>query len=77
MLQNVTGQEVNYELFKNDFDTNPQIKSIVDRFDGRGVTIKTKKEAGEPQSIPGEKSTGSSVNSSAKRAAAATLKRVG
>jgi len=76
MLQNVTGQEINYELFKNDFDTNPQLKSIVDRFDGRGVTIKTKKQAGEPQSIPGEKS-GSSVKSSAKRAAAATLKRVG
>lgn len=76
MLQNVTGQEINYELFKNDFDTNPQLKSIVDRFDGRGVTIKTKKQAGEPQSIPGEKSS-SSVKSSAKRAAAATLKRVG
>lgn len=76
MLQNVTGQEVDYDLFKNQFDTTPQLKSLVKRFDGQGIIIKTKKEAGELDSIPGEKSTGS-VDSSAKRAAAATLKRVG
>lgn len=76
MLQNVTGQEVDYDLFKTQFDTNPQLKSLVDRFDGHGITIKTKKQAGEPQSVPGEKSTGN-VEASAKRAAAATLNRVG
>ena len=75
MAQNVTGQNLDYDSFKAQFDTNPQLKSIVDRFDDNGITIKTKNKA-EPESIPGQKKT-SSIEASAKRAAAKTLKQPG
>ena len=44
MMQNVSGQEIDYDLFKRQFDANPQLKTLVDRFDGKGITIKTKEK---------------------------------
>lgn len=44
MLQNISGQEMDYDLFKIEFDKNPGIKNLVDRFDGNGVVIKTKEK---------------------------------
>lgn len=44
MMQNVTGQKIDYDLFKRQFDTNPSVKNLVNRFDGMGVEIKTKEK---------------------------------
>ena len=44
MMQNVTGQKIDYDLFKRQFDTNPSIKNLVTRFDGMGIEIKTKEK---------------------------------
>lgn len=44
MMQNISGQEVDYDLFKAEFDANPALKKLVDRFDGQGVLIKTKEK---------------------------------
>lgn len=44
MYQNTSGQSLDYETFKSEFDTNPQIKNLVDRFDGKGIVLKTKEK---------------------------------
>jgi hypothetical protein len=44
MMQNINGQEIDYDLFKMQFDSNPQIKNLVNRFDGQGIEIKTKEK---------------------------------
>ena len=44
MMRNVSGQEIDYDSFKAEFDANPQIKNLVDRFDSRGIVIKTKEK---------------------------------
>lgn len=44
MMQNVTGQKIDYDLFKKMFDTNPRVKNLVNRFDGMGIEIKTKEK---------------------------------
>jgi hypothetical protein len=70
MMQNTTGQEVDYDAFKSQFDANPQIKNLVDNFDENGITIKTKAKEVEPGQ-PGDKNKAmANVKSSAKRAAA-------
>jgi hypothetical protein len=44
MMQNINGQEMDYDLFKVKFDSDPSLKKLVDRFDGQGVVIKTKEK---------------------------------
>lgn len=72
MMQNATGQEVDYDAFKSQFDSNPQMKNLVNKFDENGITIKTKNKSEEPE-ITSDKSK-SSIDSSAKRAASKMLK---
>ena len=70
MMQNTTGQEVDYDAFKSQFDANPQMKSLVDKFDENGITIKTKNKVKEPGQ-PGDKDKAmANVKTAAKRAAA-------
>ncbi len=73
MLQNTTGQEIDYDLFKMQFDANPQLKKIVQSFNGQGLVIKTR-EKNQPTEF-GEKP--SSNNSAAIRAANKVLKQPG
>ena len=35
---------MDYDTFKKEFDTIPQLKNIVAQFDGRGLTLKTKEK---------------------------------
>lgn len=73
MMQNITGQEINYDAFKAEFDANPQLKNIVDNFDENGVTIKTKNKIA-PAGVPGDKvKSQANVMSSAKKAASNLL----
>lgn len=75
MLQNVGGQELDYDAFKAAFDANPAFQQLVDKFDGDGVTIKTKNKV-EPTGVPGNKNQAKAgVESSAKRAAARALNK--
>lgn len=71
MMQNATGQEVDYDAFKSQFDSNPQMKNLVDKFDENGIIIKTKNKAGEPTQLAAKKEKAkNNVAASAKRAAA-------
>lgn len=74
MLQNVSGTEMDYETFKSEFDNLPQLKNIVQQFDGQGITLKTKEK---PESTMGEPKNKSGIDSSAKRAAAKTIQQPG
>lgn len=65
---------MDYETFKAEFDALPQLKNIVAQFDGRGLTLKTKEK---PEATRGEPKNNSSVDASAKRAAAKSLKQPG
>jgi hypothetical protein len=74
MLRNVSGSQMDYDTFKAEFDSIPQLKNIVAQFDGRGLTIKTKEK---PEATRGEPKNTTGVDASAKRAAAKSLKQPG
>jgi hypothetical protein len=73
MLSNVSGIQMDYDTFKKQFDTIPQLKNIVAQFDGRGLTLKTKEK---PEATRSDKNAGSN-DAAASRAAAKTLKQPG
>jgi hypothetical protein len=70
MMQNVTGQDVDYDAFKAQFDSTPELKNIVDNFDENGITIKTKAKKQEPGQVGDKQKAKNAVNTAAKRAAA-------
>lgn len=70
MMQNTTGQEIDYDAFKAEFDANPQMKELVDNFDENGVTIKTKAKQAEAGGVGDKAKAQNAVKASAKRAAA-------
>jgi hypothetical protein len=73
MLKNVSGTQMDYETFKTEFDTIPQLKNIVAQFDGRGLTLKTKEK---PEATRSNKNN-SGIDAAASRAAAKTMKQPG
>lgn len=73
MMRNVTGTDIDYETFKAQFDAVPQIKNVVDRFDGQGLVLKTKEK---PEATRSDKNN-TGLDQAASRAAAATLKQPG
>lgn len=73
MLKNFSGTKMDYETFKAQFDSVPQLKNVVDRFDGQGVTLKTREK---PEATRSDKDK-TNLDQSASRAAAATLKQPG
>ena len=64
---------MDYDLFKLEFDNNPQLKTLVQSFNAQGVVIKTK-EKNQPTEF-GKKP--SSNNSAAVRAADKVLQQPG
>ena len=42
LMVNIGDEQFDYDSFKNSYDTNPMIKQLVQRFDARGVELKTK-----------------------------------
>jgi hypothetical protein len=73
MLKNVSGTQMDYDTFKSEFDTIPQLKNIVDHFDGQGITLKTKEK---PEATRSDKNN-TGIDASASRAAAKTMKQPG
>lgn len=73
-MQNATGQEVDYDAFKSQFDSNPQMKNLVDKFDADGITIKTKNKEKDLAVKADKDKAKASVNAAAKRAAAKMIK---
>lgn len=74
-MQNIGGQQLDYDAFKSAFDANPSFQQLVDKFDADGVTIKTKNKQ-EPAGVPGDKAKAqANVVSSAKKAAAKALNK--
>lgn len=75
MMRNLGGQELDYDSFKSQFDSNPAYQQLVDKFDADGVTIKTKNKI-TPAGVPGDKAASqANVISSAKKAAAKALNK--
>ncbi len=72
-MRNVTGTDIDYETFKAQFDAVPQIKNVVDRFDGQGLVLKTREK---PEATRSDKNN-TGLDQAASRAAAATLKQPG
>jgi len=73
MLQNVSGQSIDYDTFKLEFDSNPNLKNIITRFDGKGLVIKTKEKE---QSTEFGKKPGND-NAAAQRAADKVIQQPG
>ena len=67
----MSGTEMDYETFKAEFDQLPQLKNIVQQFDGRGLTLKTKEKP--EATVSGKPKT----DTSAMRAANKTLQQPG
>jgi hypothetical protein len=74
MLSNVSGTQMDYDTFKKEFDTIPQLKNIVAQFDGQGLTLKTKEK---PEATNSQPHSAGGLDASAKRAAAKSLKQPG
>lgn len=73
MSQNITGQGLDYETFKQEFDSDPAYAELIDDFNERGVVLKTKASAAQDAAqVP--QGTGS-IESSAKRAAQKVVNR--
>jgi hypothetical protein len=70
LIQNMTGQTVDYDSFKIEFDSNAELKSLIDNFDENGVTLKTKAKKQEPGTVSDKAKSQAAVNTAAKRAAA-------
>jgi hypothetical protein len=41
IMQNVKGNQYNFNLFKNAYDTDLNLKSLIKNFDKDGITLKT------------------------------------
>lgn len=70
IMQNMTGQTVDYDSFKVQFDANPELKNLIDNFDENGIVIKTKAKKQEPGKVADKDKAMNNVKSAAKRAAA-------
>jgi hypothetical protein len=73
MLRNFSGSEMDYETFKTQFDSVPQLKNIVDRFDGNGLVLKTKEK---PEVNRSDKDK-TNLDQAASRAAAKSIQQPG
>lgn len=74
MLQNVSGTQMDYETFKKEFDSLPQLANVVQQFDSKGLTLKTKEK---PEPTQGKPKSKSGIDASAKRAANKSIQQPG
>ena len=72
-MRNFSGTNMDYETFKAQFDSVPQLKNIVDRFDGNGLVLKTKEK---PEATRSDKNN-TGIDAAASRAAAKTMQQPG
>jgi len=64
--------EYDYDTFKNMYDTNPDLQSIVANFNGDGITLGTKEKV-EPDTVDTDVPSDQAVDKMAKRAASKEL----
>lgn len=72
-MQNLSGQQINYDVFKLQYDSNPAFSQLVDRFDANGVTLKTKNKNEPAGQRTDTDSAKTALDSSAKKAASKLL----
>ena len=66
-MTNIGQEEFDYDTFKLTFDADPNLQTLVTRFDQEGIELKTKKQA--PAQGPVDGDTGSdAVSQMAQRA---------
>ena len=77
---NQTGQQygspdIDYDRFAARWESDPILKKLVDRFDGRGLVIKTNKHDDQPmQGNPEKKKAANAVDQMAKSATKKAMK---
>jgi hypothetical protein len=74
MMQNVTGQSLDYDSFKAEVDANPNLKTLFHNFDDQGITFIKPVEVKTAVAANKAKSQ-AAVKSSAKRAAGKLLNK--
>lgn len=74
MVQNTTGQTLDYDSFKSEVDANPNLKTLFHNFDDQGVTFIKPVEVKTAVAANKEKSQ-SAVKTAAKRAAGKLLNK--
>jgi hypothetical protein len=74
MLQNTTGQSLDYDSFKSEVDANPNLQNLFHNFDDQGITFIKPVEI--KTAVAAKKANAqAAVNSSAKRAAGKLLNK--
>lgn len=68
LLSNVGGSNISYDAFKQYYDSNPEFKNLVKKFDSTTVHLKTKADS-DAEPVDAKKSS-DSVEKMAKRATA-------
>lgn len=68
LMQNIGKAQFDYDSFKTAYDTNPVVKNLVDRFDAKGVELKTiKTTPKQPEDGKKESSISKMAKNAAKR----------
>lgn len=57
LLSNISGQSIDYDSFKAEYDANPNFANLVSRFDSRGIVLKTHEEQSTSTDQPQAAST--------------------
>lgn len=70
LMQNVGSEQFDFGTFKNAYDTDDRVKTMVKNFDKVGVEVKTQIEldGGDDSTTPSDGASGTSVSSMAKSA---------
>lgn len=74
LMQKLTGQTFDYDMFQQKYDSSPLLQHIVSDFNDQGLTLNVKAKKKDHSSMNVQHHD-VGVNSSAKKAAAHTLKR--
>lgn len=75
MLKNQGGVALDYDAFKNEYDSNPNLQKLIDKFDERGIVVKTKEENPPAVGEKAQQHNGNGLDSMAKRAAQKIVNR--
>lgn len=54
-MQNVKGNQYNFDAIKNAYDTDLNLKSLIKNFDKDGITLKTDQTKNDPTPVKSKK----------------------
>jgi len=57
IMQNVKGNQYNFDALKNAYDTDVNLKSLIKNFDKDGITLKTDQTKNDPAPVKTKKTS--------------------